>query len=50
MNRPEFADKLEAFLAEFPVERRRVITLNDAYTLAGEPTLGPAAGPCIPSE
>ena len=24
--------------------------LNDAYTLAGEPTLGPAAGPCIPSE
>jgi uncharacterized protein YjbI with pentapeptide repeats len=45
--RPQFAAKLEALLANTPVERRHVISLNDAFALAGITNLGPAAGPCI---
>jgi uncharacterized protein YjbI with pentapeptide repeats len=45
--RPQFTDKLEALLADLPVESRQVIDINDAFTIAGEPDRVPAAGPCI---
>ena len=45
--KPQLAGKLEALLADLPLERRRVIGLNEAFKLAGEPNLRSATGPCI---
>jgi uncharacterized protein YjbI with pentapeptide repeats len=47
--KPDFGAKLEALIAEVPMDRRRTVALNDAFTLPDSANR-PAAGPCIAEE
>jgi uncharacterized protein YjbI with pentapeptide repeats len=47
---PQHSTELEALIAGVSIDRRNVVDINDAFTIARDQATTPAAGPCIATQ